>query len=401
MRAVDHVPTADRIRREHPGYLQTPRRVARRTPGSLLFVLLFTLSLCAQTPDSNTSWVTTAEFQNSDNLGSMRTSASHTQNGNRTVDTQSLQRLGSDGNFVPYQDIEKETVKVDSSTVRTTTRTFVRNDDGVKTLFQVTDEEKQTSPDGNSKLVRTTSNTGANGDLQLVQRDVQETKKTGTDALDTKTTTYLSGVDGLAPAMKTDELQNRIGAHTLAVQKTTLLPDGTRSWQVGEVRRSTETEEDKSVSSEEHVGRPDRAGKLTEVSRTVRTESETSPGQKREIQDTYSTETPGVASDGKLHLAQRVTTAQQTAPNGEQTTSKQIEQPNPGDPSAGLQVTTSTANTVILGSSGAQATLTISVRDANGSLQAISVDTTRASNVGAVQVKIGPPGKSTPDEAGH
>ena len=366
-----------------------------------MFVLLFTLSLCAQTPDSNTSWATTVEFQNSDNLGSMRTSASHTQNGNRTVDTQSLQRVGSDGNFVPYQDIEKETVKVNSSTVRTTTRTFVRNADGVKTLFQVTEEEKQTSPDGNSKLERTTSNTGANGDLQLVQRDIQETKKTGTDALETKTTTYLSGVDGLAPVMKTDELQNRIGAHTLAVQKTTLLPDGTGSWQVGEVRKSTVTEEDKSFSSEEQVSRPGSDGKLTEVSRTVRTESETSPGQKREIQDTYSTETPGVASDGKLHLAQRVTTAQQTAPNGEQTTSKQIEQPNPGDPSAGLQVTTSTANTVILGSSGAQATLTISVRDANGSLQAISVDTTRASNVGAVQVKIGPPGKSTPDEAGH
>jgi hypothetical protein len=57
----------------------------------------------------------------------MRTSASHIQNGNRTVDMQSLQRLASDGNFVPYQDIEKETVKVNSSTVRTTTRTCVRN----------------------------------------------------------------------------------------------------------------------------------------------------------------------------------------------------------------------------------------------------------------------------------
>jgi len=401
MRAVDHVSADDPIRTSHPGYLQTPRRVARRTPASLLFVLLFTLSLCAQTPDSNTSWATATESQDSDNLGSMRTSASHTQNGNRTVDTQSLQRFGSDGNFVPYQDIEKETVKVNSTTVRTTTRAFVRNADGVKTLLQVTEEEKQTSPDGNSKLVRTTSNTGANGDLQLVQRDVQETKKTGTEALETKTTTYLPGVDGLAPAMKTDELQNRIGAHTLEVKKTTLLPDGTGSWQVGEVRKSTVTKEDKSFSSEEQVSRPGSDGKLTEVSRTVRTESETAPGQKREIQDIYSTETPGLASDGNLHLVQRVTTAQQTAPNSEQMTRTQIEQPNPGDPSADLQITTSTTNTVILGSSGAQATLTISVRDASGSLQAISVDTTRANNVGAVQVKIGPPSKPAPDESGH
>jgi len=29
------------------------------------------------------------------------------------------------------------------------------------------------------------------------------------------------------------------------------------------------------------------------------------------------------------------------------------------------------------------------------------VDTTRANNIGAVQVKIGPPGKPVPDEAGH
>src|ERR1700722_9134034 len=123
MRAVDHVPTADRIRREHPGYLQTPRRVARRTPGSLLFVLLFTLSLCAQTPDSNTSWATTVEFQNSDNLGSMRTSASPTQNGNRTVDTHSLRRVDADDNFVLYLNIAKEAVKLNSRTVRTTTRT--------------------------------------------------------------------------------------------------------------------------------------------------------------------------------------------------------------------------------------------------------------------------------------
>jgi hypothetical protein len=48
----------------------------------------------------------------------MRTIESHTQSGNRTVDKQSLQRCGSDGNFEPYQDIEKESVKVNAATVR-------------------------------------------------------------------------------------------------------------------------------------------------------------------------------------------------------------------------------------------------------------------------------------------
>lgn len=358
-----------------------------------MFAVLFAVSLRAQTPDSNTSSTTTTESENSENVGPVRISTSHTQNGNRSLDTQSLQRLGSDGNFLPYQDVEKETVNVDASTVRTTTRTFVRNADGAKTLFQVSEEEKHTSPDGDSKVVRTTSNAGTNGDLQLVQRDVEETRKTGTDALETKTITYLPGIDGLAAAMQIDELQNRVGAHALEVQKTTLLSDGAGGWQVGEVRKSTVTEKDKSSSSEEQISRPDSDGKLMEISRTVRTESQAGPGQKQETQNTYSIETPGVAPDGKLHLVQRITTDQQTNSNGEQTTRKQIAQPNPGNPSAGLQVTTSTTNTVIPGSSGAQATLTISARDANGDLDTISVDTTKASNVSAVEIQIGPADK--------
>ena len=128
-----------------------------------------------------------------------------------------------------------------------------------------------------------------------MQRDVQETKKTGTDALETKTTTYLPGVDGLAPAMKTDELQNRIGAHTLEVQKTTLLADGTGSWQVGEVRKSTVTEEDKGFQQRgagvaAMVPGWQAHGSLPALCTPNRSQL---LGQKREIQDTYSTETPG------------------------------------------------------------------------------------------------------------
>ena len=397
MRSTRYVQAKGPIERKHS---QTSRK-ARKAAGFLFFTVLFAGLLRAQTSDSNTSWTTTTESENSENVGFVRISTSHTQNGNRSLDTQSLQRLDSNGNFSPYQDVEKETVNVDASTVRTTTRTFVRNADGAKALFQVSDEEKHTSPDGGSKVVRTTSNAGTNGDLQLVQRDVQETRKTGTDTLETKTVTYLPGIDGFAAAMETDELQNRLGAHALEVQKTTLLSDGAGGWQIGEVRKSIVTEKDQSFTSEEHISRRDSDGKLMEISRTVRTESQTGPGQKQETQNTYSIETPGVAPDGKLHLVQRVTTAQQTSSNGEQTTRKQIEQPNPGDFSAGLQVTTSTTNTVIPGSSGAQATLQISARDANGNLDTVSVDTTRASNVGAVQVQIGPVHKPAPDKAGR
>ena len=79
----------------------------------------FTLS--AQTSDSQTggpnkSWTATTESQ-SDNVDPIRTVESHTQSGNRTLDMQSVQRLGSDGHFEPSQDIEKETAQVDAASV--------------------------------------------------------------------------------------------------------------------------------------------------------------------------------------------------------------------------------------------------------------------------------------------
>src|SRR5271170_3769938 len=64
------------------------------------------------TDNANQSWTDTSE-SHIDGANPTRTVQSHSQSGNRTADSQSIQRLGSDGSFEPYQDIEKETVKVD------------------------------------------------------------------------------------------------------------------------------------------------------------------------------------------------------------------------------------------------------------------------------------------------
>src|SRR5580704_14745428 len=69
----------------------------------------------SQTGDADKSWTATTESQ-SDNVNPTHTTESHTQSGNRAMDNQSIQVRGPDGHFVPYQDIEKETVKVDATT---------------------------------------------------------------------------------------------------------------------------------------------------------------------------------------------------------------------------------------------------------------------------------------------
>jgi hypothetical protein len=344
----------------------------------------------SQTGDADKSWTATTESQ-SDNVNPTRTTESHTRNGNRTLDSQSIQRRGTDGHFEPYQDIEKETVKVDATTMRSTTRAFARGADGAKILVQITEEEKHTSAGGDSSVVRSISNPDVNGRLQLVQRQVEETKKISKAVEDTKTTVMLPSVNGgLAPAMKVEE-RRTLGANNLVEsQKTTLRPDGSGNWQVDEIRQATSRQEGKNRSTEERVSRPHSDGKLGEISRTVSQESETASGEKRNTVETYSLDVPGSARDGGLHLVERSTTSQRTNSTGQQTTEQQVEQPNPGDPGSGLQVISLTTDTVRPGPSGAQVTRTIQARGANGNLRVVSADTTKSDNIHAIQVQIAP-----------
>ena len=342
----------------------------------------------SQDAASDKSWTTTSN-SNADNTNPTRTTESHTQNGDHTVDVQSLQTRGNDGNFNPYQDIETDTERVNATTTRTTTRTFVHDSSGTKSLFQVTEEEKQTLPGGDSKVLRTTSNPDANGNLQVVQRENQETRKTGPDAEETKTTVMLPGINGgLAPATQVDEIQKHSG-NTVEIQKTTQLLDGTGRWQVADVQHKTITDEGKNRTTDERTSRPDSEGNLSEIKHLISKESESASGDRKKSEETYSVDLPGAPRDGSLHLVQDETTTQRTTANGQQTT-KVVQQPNPGDPSGGLQVTTITNGNIVSGANGTQATETIQLRDANGSLDVVSVDMTKSDSAPAVQVQIAP-----------
>ena len=358
----------------------------------------FGLALRAQTSDSETadgnkSWTATTD-SHGDNVSPLRTTESHTQSGNRKVDKQSVQRRASDGHFEPFQDIEKESVQVDAATVRTVTRTFGFAN-GARTLIQVTEEERQDLPAGDSKVVRATSNSDLNGNLQLVKREIEETKKTGTDAEETRTTVMRPSINGgMAPAMRVQERRNRGANDTVESQKTTLLPDASGNWKVSEIRQATTRQEGKNRTSEERVLHSDFEGKLGEVSRTVSKESEGAPGEKRNSLETYSVDVPGSSPDGSLHLIERATTTQRTSSTGQQITEQQVERSNPGDPSAGLRITTLTTDTVRPGPSGAQATRTIRTRDGNGGFGVVFVDTTKSDNIDAIQVQIVPSQKS-------
>ncbi len=352
-------------------------------------VALWAQAPASQTDSANTNWTSTTDSRNGDS-DPIRTVESHSQSGNRTLDKQSVERRSDDGGFVPYQDIEKETVQVDADTVRTTTRTFTRDPDGAKQLVEVVEEEKHTAG-GDSTVVRSTSDPDVNGNLQLIRRQTEQTTKSSPNVEEIKTTVQLPDINGgLAPAVKVEERREQGANGAVESKKTTLLPDGAGNWQVGEIRRTTIAQEGDHRTTDEQVFLPDSEGKIGEVSRTITKATESGSGEKRDMVETYSIAIPGAVADGRLHLVERDITAQQTSATGQQVTQQQVERPNAGDPGSGLQIVTVTIDAVRPGASGAQATRTIQARDANGSFPVISVDTTKSDNVHAIQVQIAP-----------
>jgi hypothetical protein len=316
---------------------------------------------------------------------------SHSENGNRTLDKRSVEIRRTDGYFEPYQDIERETVQVDGSTVRTTTRTFARDVNKAKALVQITEEEQRTLPSGESKTVRITSNPDVNGKLQVSERDTAQSKRLAEHGEETQTTVELLSINGgLAPAVKTRELRKRNANDTVQSEKSTLLLDGGGRWQVNESRQTTSRREGDGWITEERISRLDAEGKLSEISRMVTKEPETSTGEKRNTVETYSIDVPGTARDGHLHMVERVSTSSQSDASGTRTTGQIVEQINAGDPTAGLRVSVLVNDKVVPGPSGEQSTVTIRGRDVNGRFSIVWVDTTKSDRIPTIHVQQTP-----------
>jgi len=357
------------------------------------FSLAWAQSQDAASSGQDKSWTATTEQQLSGTVNPTRTTQSHSVSGDRTLDKQSVQRLGLDGRYEPYLDTEKETIKVGSGTVRTVQRSYGRGPDGQRTLLQLTQEEERKVAGGGSKVVRTVSNPDLNGNLQVVRREIEETKQSSPSVQETTTTVLSPDVNGsFTEIQRIQERQTRNDSdHTTDIRRSTMVQDGIGKWQVSEVREARTKQDGKESSQEERILQPDAEGNLAVVRRTVEKASEDASGGQRKTTETYSLDILGTPRDGDLHLRQRVTTTQRTGADGGQTRVEQVEERNAGAPGEGLRVTNKTIDIQRPGLSGTTTeTTTVQSLDANGSAGVVWVDTTKSDKAPAVQVDIAP-----------
>ncbi|HEY7099987.1 MAG TPA: hypothetical protein VH437_24905 [Terriglobales bacterium] len=364
-----------------------------RSTWMLGICLLIATRLLAQSSSTSTS-----ESQGPSGVDGIRRSENHTESDGRTTNKQSLERMGMDGRYVPYLDVEKESIRVNATTVRTIERTYGRDPDGRKTLTQVVEEEKNSLPDGTEKVVRNTSNPDADGRLQLIRRETEDTKQSSANVQIMKATAYSVGSDGrLVPSSQSEERRTRTGDHDTQFRRSTLLPDLNGNWQLQEVHEGVIRDDGKERTTEEQILRPDNDGRMTVVDRTVNKEPLNSE-EGKSTQETYSTTVPGSADAGRLQLTQRVTNVRRKTLQGGTITEQEVSQRNPGAPNDGVRPTQKTIDIVRPTSAGGteHQTQTISI-DANGGSNVVWVDVGKSTST--VQVDTSKPQESAVDKA--
>jgi hypothetical protein len=254
-------------------------------------------------------------------------------------------------------------------------------------LAQVTEEEITNLPNGESNVVRTTSNPDPYGDLHVMQREVIETTKEGPDSQVTNSTVYLTDISGnLAPAWQTQEQQKRGANGSIETTKTTKSADsGNGGWQLDEITKQVVREDGETRTTEDRISRPDSEGNLSQVSRIVVKDTQIN-GQNVETAETYSDYVPGSTRDGRLHLIQRVTTVQSRNP-GRTTTEQQVERINPYGLHGDMIVMTKTSDVVTSGPAGAERTKTTRVWNPDGGFSVISVETTKSDQPPVIELQ--------------
>ncbi len=218
-------------------------------------VMLFSLPNLGigQTASGDQSWNTNSQQSSPNgNINPTRTSTSHTERGDRTIDRTSAERVGADGRYIPYSDREKETVRVNDTTSRTIERMYGRDADGRRTLIQERQEETRTLPGGEQKVTRTMSNPDGDGKLQVVRREQEDSKEVSPGVRVTNTTLLMPDINGgFSAAVRTEQRETRDSDGTIKSTKSTLITDSIGGWKLSEVRESTSKPESADLRSKE------------------------------------------------------------------------------------------------------------------------------------------------------
>ncbi len=229
-------------------------------------------------------------------------------------------------------DVERETVQVDSQTVKTVERVYRRDANGRRKLQELTEVERRTFPDGRVEAVQTKSKVDVNGRMQVWRLQRQETRSLGQDSWETTSSVLKPGVTGnLTTVYKIRQTERKGNDNVVRVERVVEEPDLNNRWNVVEQRSATIQENEDETIQQETVYERSPFGELSLKSQVSSIEWEDEAGGVHRTIDTYKPN-----SSGKMDVVERIELSEVTLSDGSKQSVQELQ--TRSSPNGGLQV---------------------------------------------------------------
>ena len=323
----------------------------------------------ASGPNADESWTATSE-NTTEYTNPYRTTESHSQSGNRTIDKKTVEVRGPGGAYELHYRTETETIQESPTLTRSVTRTYNLSGDRNEHLTQIVEIQTNGSDNG-SRTVKTISDANLDGKFEVKAREISVTEKTS-DLEKTQTIVYLpSTASQFAPTEQIIEQQRHREDGSIETKREISFPDFSGGWQAYEVHEQTVRGDSKERTTDERISRRDAFGNVSPVAEVIAKETNSNDRHTSTTQ-TYSIDVPGSTRDEHLHLLQSSTVVE-IKEAGRTVTQTQLLQPD--SVKKGSSTVINSVDLAVEKGSSTQETITVTARYPDGNPSVVSVET--------------------------
>ena len=218
-------------------------------------------------------------------------------------------------------DVERETVQVDSKTVKTVERVYRRDANGRRTLQAINEVEHTTFPDGRMEAVQTKSTVDLNGRMQVWRQQRQETRNLGQDDWETTSSVLKPGPTGrLQPVYKIRQTERKGSDDIVRVDRVVEESDLNSRWNVIEQRSATIQEKEAETVQQETIYEKNAFGELALRSQVASIQWTDEDGTVHRTIDTYQPD-----SRGRMDVVERIELSEVTLRDGGKQTVQELQ----------------------------------------------------------------------------
>ena len=292
----------------------------------LASVFVSAVALCAQSTSTSASSVDINGFRVQDGR---QVTTTKTAGGSETTET--MQSVN--GRSVPLERVEERVLRDDASgrLVERNIRRYDQQGNPTGSVRETIDEQKR--PDGSSTTTATRYRSDINGGMQLTQKAVTETTKSGAEER-SQTVVQQPTVNGSLDTVEKQETVKVAQPNGSRDETTTYRPSGTGGFYPA-VRTVTDHTDQNGQSSDNTVEYEASPGGALQMHSQTVTKTVTAPdGSKSSVVDIYGTNVPGNAGapGSALKLQEQQLIDRQKGPGGSVTQTLSVRRPTMSDP---------------------------------------------------------------------